>query len=106
MPAIRQRMTCQEMSPLTGEAPVENLLTNPIFIIFAWLTITSVVGTVAHYWHKVQRDALDAALKQEMLQRGMSADDIVKVIQGVKTKSSRKAAVEQGATQAAMESRA
>jgi hypothetical protein len=59
---------------------VERLLTDPLFLVFSWLTLTTVVGSVGHYWSKARRDDQEAALKQEMLQRGMSADDIVKVI--------------------------
>jgi hypothetical protein len=59
---------------------VERLLTDPLFLTFTFLTVTSVIGSVGHYWSKARRDDQEAALKQEMLQRGMSADDIVKVI--------------------------
>ncbi len=54
---------------------------NPVFFVFAWLTITTVVSSVAHYWHKVRKAELEAALKQEMIQRGMSADEIKQVIE-------------------------
>jgi hypothetical protein len=70
---------------------VEILLTNPLFLVFSWLTLTSVVGSVGYYWSKARRDDQEAALKQEMLQRGMSADDIVKVIQASKGKGPKTA---------------
>jgi hypothetical protein len=57
------------------------VLTNPVFIIFASLTITSVVSTLAVQWRKVRQAEMEAALKQEMIQRGMSADDIQKVME-------------------------
>jgi hypothetical protein len=66
---------------------VERLLTDPLFLVFGWLTVTCVVGTVGYYWSKARRDDQEAALKQEMLQRGLSADDIVKVIQASKGKA-------------------
>jgi hypothetical protein len=66
---------------------VERLLTDPLFLVFSWLTLTSVVGSVGYYWSKARRDDQEAALKQEMLQRGMSADDIVKIIQASKGKA-------------------
>jgi hypothetical protein len=66
---------------------VERLLTDPLFLVFSWLTLTSVVGSVGYYWTRARRDDQEAALKQEMLQRGMSADDIVKVIQVSKGKA-------------------
>jgi hypothetical protein len=40
-----------------------------------------VFGTVTKYLQNVRQAELDASLKQEMLQRGMSADDIVRVIE-------------------------
>lgn len=74
-------------------------LSEPIVIIFLWLTITSVVGSIAHYWHKVRRDELELALKQEMVQRGMSADEIVKVLQGSKGRAPKKASASQPSPQ-------
>jgi hypothetical protein len=68
---------------------MEPWLGNPIFLVFAFLTITSVTGTVAHYWQKNRRDELETALKQDMIQRGMSADDIVKVLQVTKSRPAR-----------------
>ena len=44
-----------------------------------------VVGIVAGAWQKNRKIELEIALKQEMLQRGMSAEDIERVI-----KASRK----------------
>jgi hypothetical protein len=37
-------------------------------------------STVAVQWRKVRQAELETALKSEMLQLGMSADDIVKVL--------------------------
>ena len=54
---------------------------DPLLLICAWFTITSVTSTVAYYWHKLQKAELEASLKQEMIQRGMSADEIERVIQ-------------------------
>ena len=54
---------------------------NPVFFVFGWLTITTVVSSVAYYWHKVRKAELEASLKQEMIQRGMSADEIKQVIE-------------------------
>ena len=66
---------------------MERLLTDPLFLVFSWLTLTSVVGSVGYYWSRARRDDQEAALKHEMLQQGMSADDIVKVIQASKGKA-------------------
>jgi hypothetical protein len=70
------------------------LLTDPLFLVFSWLTLTCVVGSVGYYWSKARRDDQEAALKHEMLQQGMSADDIVKVIQASKGKTLKTACSE------------
>ena len=57
------------------------LLTNFWFLVFAPAIVVPVTAIVASLWYKAHRDSLDASLKHEMLQRGMSADDIVKVLQ-------------------------
>jgi hypothetical protein len=54
---------------------------DPLFLVCAWFTITTVVSSVGYYWHKVQKAELEASLKHEMIQRGMSADEIERVIQ-------------------------
>lgn len=57
------------------------LLQDPVFLVFGFLTVTSVIGTAAHFWYKARHDEIEAALKQEMLQRGMSAEEIVQILQ-------------------------
>jgi hypothetical protein len=49
---------------------------------FFWLAITVMVclPVVAEYWRKMRKDELDANLKQDMLARGMSADEIERVL--------------------------
>lgn len=56
------------------------VLQNPMFWIFACAAVVPIVGTVAYYASKFHRDRLEAELKMEMIQRGMTADDIVKVL--------------------------
>ncbi len=56
------------------------LLNNPLFIIFASVTLMAVLPTIAHYWYKVRQAEIDASLKHDMLQRGMSADEIERVL--------------------------
>ena len=62
---------------------------NPLFFIFGWLTISTVVSSVAYCWHSVRKAELDASLKQEMIQRGMSADEIKQVIEATTGSRSR-----------------
>jgi hypothetical protein len=51
-----------------------------------WLTVVGgavlygVVATVTQAWRRVRVTEIEAALKQQMLDRGMSADDIVQVM--------------------------
>jgi hypothetical protein len=81
-----------EDEPLRGN-PVLQLLSDPIFLALAPATLIPVTAIVACCWGKAHRASLDASLKHEMLQRGMSADEIVMVIQaGSRRSSSRKCA--------------
>jgi hypothetical protein len=61
---------------------MDEMLGSSTFWLFAWLTITSVVSSVAYYWYKARKAELEASLKQQMIERGMSAEEIVKVLRG------------------------
>jgi hypothetical protein len=65
-----------------------DLVNNFWFLLFAMITLTSVAGTLASAWRKVRRDEQEAALKQEMLRREMSVEEMARVL-GLGTKSSR-----------------
>jgi hypothetical protein len=58
---------------------------NPWLIVIAigcLVPISSIIfGSITGYLLKVRQAELDASLKHEMLQRGMSADDIVRVME-------------------------
>jgi hypothetical protein len=43
--------------------------------------LIAIVSVLAAYWHKVRVAEMDAALKHKMLEQGMSADDIKKVME-------------------------
>jgi len=58
--------------------PVEKLAPT---IIFGGAFLVGAIGIVARTWQCVRRAEIDADLKREMLARGMSADDIVRVIE-------------------------
>ncbi|MSR57150.1 MAG: hypothetical protein EXS05_05710 [Planctomycetaceae bacterium] len=47
---------------------------------FSFLTLTIVIPAVAHYWHAAKVSHWEASLKQAMIERGMSADDIKAVL--------------------------
>jgi hypothetical protein len=59
---------------------VVQLLQTPLFIIFTSITLICVIPTLAHYWYKARKAELEANLKQDMLQRGMSAAEIQQVL--------------------------
>ena len=50
------------------------------FIMWAAITILVVGPAVLFYWHQNHKATLDHDLKREMLERGMSADDICRVL--------------------------
>jgi hypothetical protein len=56
------------------------LLSNPVFTVFASITLMTVVPIIGHYWYKVRQAEIEASLKHDMLQRGMSAEDIERVL--------------------------
>jgi hypothetical protein len=39
------------------------------------------VSIVGYYWHKIHKTSVHAALKQDMLNRGMSAEEIKTVLE-------------------------
>jgi pentatricopeptide repeat protein len=47
---------------------------------FVAAALAGIGCTIAVQWRKARQAEVDGALKQEMVQRGMSADDIVRVI--------------------------
>jgi hypothetical protein len=59
---------------------MESLLHNGHFVFWSAITLICVVVSLAHYWWKVRKAELDAALKQEMIQKGMGAEDIERVL--------------------------
>jgi len=44
------------------------------------IVLISLGPFVVHFWWKIRRDEVDAALKQDMLARGMSVDEIERVL--------------------------
>lgn len=60
---------------------MEAVLTNETFIVFAGMTLMFVTPWIAYYWHKVRVTEVNAALKAEMVRRGMSAEEILAVLE-------------------------
>jgi hypothetical protein len=59
---------------------MSELLTNPLFLSLAAGVLIVLGTTLSHQWARVRRATLEAELKLEMIQRGMSADEICQVI--------------------------
>jgi Na+-transporting NADH:ubiquinone oxidoreductase subunit NqrC len=60
------------------------LLANIILVVIAISLVGGIlipiIAILASYYRKMQRDDMNATLKMEMIQRGMSADEIERVL--------------------------
>ncbi len=52
-----------------------------ILIAIGFPILLGMVSVVACYWHKVRKAEIEANLKLKLLEQGMSADEIVRVIE-------------------------
>jgi hypothetical protein len=59
---------------------VPELLSHPLFLSLSAGVLIILGTTFARSWVKVRRATLEAELKMEMIQRGMSADEIERVL--------------------------
>jgi len=57
------------------------LFLNPVFVSIAGGVAICLGGSLIHSWSKVRRATIEADLKREMIERGMSADEICRVIE-------------------------
>lgn len=64
------------MFDLFKDAPA---LAIPVIALLGAATVF-VVWIIAHYWHAVRQQDVEAALKQDMLNRGYGPDDIERVL--------------------------
>jgi hypothetical protein len=62
------------MSILAASSPKE------LMIVFGAIVLLTTVPTGLVYWYKTKRAAMDADLKMKMLEMGMSADEIERVL--------------------------
>src|SRR5205823_3824444 len=62
-----------------------SLLQHSSLVFWTAIALICIVPSIAHYWWKVRKAEMEAALKQEMIRQGMSADDIQKVLDAGKT---------------------
>jgi hypothetical protein len=58
---------------------MNELLGNFWFLVFA--SITTVAGIIAHAWQKIRTAEAEARLKQAMLERGLSVDEMERLLQ-------------------------
>jgi hypothetical protein len=69
---------------------MQELLANPFVFVLGILAITVGVPTIGHYWCKNRKNELDAALKQDMIECGMSAEDIRMVLEAPSQKGTKR----------------
>jgi hypothetical protein len=50
------------------------------FWLFLWIAVPSVVATITQAWQKVKKTQAEAGLKQAMVQRGLSVEEIERVL--------------------------
>jgi hypothetical protein len=65
---------------------MHEVLNNPFLFVLGILVITVGVPVGGAYWCKYRKNELDAALKHDMLQRGMTAEEINLVLQAPRGK--------------------
>jgi hypothetical protein len=52
-----------------------------VFLTFAALALGAVAAVVAYFWYKLRREEMLAALKRDLAERGMAAEEIRAVIE-------------------------
>ena len=65
-------------------------LTNPFVLVFAFVFLPGIISAAGYYCLKFRQAQLDADLKMAMIQRGMSADEIERVLAAKTPPSTRK----------------
>lgn len=56
------------------------VLENPVFIFWGAVMVISVISVLSTYWFRTRKAEMDAELKMRMLELGMSAADIERVL--------------------------
>jgi hypothetical protein len=60
---------------------MSEILGSPFVFVLGILVITVGIPTAGHYWCQYRKNELEAGLKHDMLQRGMSTDEIKAVLE-------------------------
>jgi hypothetical protein len=63
-----------------GEIPMPSLLSDPANFFWFSIAMMVCVPVAADCWRKVRKHELDADLKRDMIGRGMSADEIERIL--------------------------
>jgi hypothetical protein len=72
-----------DMMPIVAQLPSsQDVGLQVLNLVIPLLTLIALAGICAGAWTTVQKSRLDHALKQQMIERGMSADEVVAVLAG------------------------
>ena len=55
-------------------------LLHPLSVFWIAIAMICIVPSISYYWYKLKKTELESGLKQTMLDRGMSADEIERVL--------------------------
>lgn len=56
------------------------ILNNGFFVFWGAITLMVVLPSLAYYWSAVRKAEIEAALKRDMIARGMTADEMQRVL--------------------------
>ena len=59
---------------------MQAIFTNSTFIFFSAIVLICVVPTIAHYWWKIRQAEIEATLKRDMLDRGLSVEEMERIL--------------------------
>ncbi len=65
---------------MTRRPIIETFFNHPSAVFWTAIALMIVVPAIARYWWRIRQSEIDASLKHEMLERGMSAEEIQKVL--------------------------
>jgi hypothetical protein len=68
---------------------MQEYLASPFLFVLGILVLTVAVPVITHHWFRVRRLEMETALKQDMLQRGMTAEEIKMVMEASSTSGGR-----------------
>jgi hypothetical protein len=69
---------------------LEQLINSPFVFVLGILVVTVAVPVLSHYWYALRKAEVDASLKREMIQRGMSAEEIATVLEAPARRGARR----------------